>query len=101
MSILARMRLLGGVGVFLGFAIASTSSAQIPTPTNTPVAVVAVAVGRNVATIVYDGPVPGAIAGLMQVNFTVPPAATPGATVPLQVQAGGNFSPANLTMAVQ
>jgi uncharacterized protein (TIGR03437 family) len=72
-----------------------------PTPTNTPVASVAVAVGGNVATIVYDGPAPGAIAGLMQVNFIVPPAATPGATVPLQVQAGGNFSPANLTMAVQ
>jgi uncharacterized protein (TIGR03437 family) len=72
-----------------------------PTPTNTPVAFVAVAVGGNVATIVYDGPAPGAIAGLMQVNFIVPPAATPGAAVPLQVQAGGNFSPANLTMAVQ
>jgi uncharacterized protein (TIGR03437 family) len=72
-----------------------------PTPTNTPVAFVAVAVGGNIATIVYDGPAPGAIAGLMQVNFIVPAAASPGAAVMLQVQAGGNFSPANLTMAVQ
>jgi uncharacterized protein (TIGR03437 family) len=72
-----------------------------PTPTNTPVAFVAVAVGGNVATIVYDGPAPGTIAGLMQMNFIVPPTGTPGAAVPLQVQAGGNFSPANLTMAVQ
>jgi uncharacterized protein (TIGR03437 family) len=37
----------------------------------------------------------------MQVNFIVPAAASPGAAVMLQVQAGGNFSPANLTMAVQ
>jgi uncharacterized protein (TIGR03437 family) len=72
-----------------------------PTPTNTPLAFVAVAVDGNVATIVYDGPAPGAIAGLMQVNFIVPPAASSGAAVMLQVQAGGNFSPANLTMAVQ
>jgi trimeric autotransporter adhesin len=72
-----------------------------PTPTNTPVASVAVEVGGNAATIVYNGPAPGAIAGLMQVNFIVPAAASPGAAVMLQVQAGGNFSPANLTMAVQ
>jgi uncharacterized protein (TIGR03437 family) len=72
-----------------------------PTPTSTPVAAVAVAVGGNIATIVYDGPAPGEIAGLMQVNFIVPAAASPGAAVMLQMQAEGNFSPANLTMAVQ
>ncbi|HEY6340477.1 MAG TPA: hypothetical protein VIY49_03220 [Bryobacteraceae bacterium] len=77
--------------------IAPTSS----TPTNTPVADVAVEVGGNAATIVYKGPAPGEIAGLMQVNFIVPPAASPGAAVMLQVQVGPNFSPANLTMAVQ
>jgi uncharacterized protein (TIGR03437 family) len=72
-----------------------------PTPTNTPVAGVAVELGGNAATIVYNGPAPGEIAGLMQVNFVVPSAASPGAAVMLQVQVGPNFSPANLTMAVQ
>lgn len=72
-----------------------------PTPTNTPAAAVAVQVGGNPATIVYNGPAPGAIAGLIQVNFVVPAAASPGAAAMLQVQAGNNLSSANLTMAVQ
>jgi uncharacterized protein (TIGR03437 family) len=88
----------GALNPALGDGVIATTR---PTPSNTPVAFVAVAVGGNVATIVYDGPAPGEIAGVMQVNFIVPPAATPGAAVPLQMQAGGNFSPANLTMAVQ
>ena len=70
------------------------------TPTSTPVAPLGMGVGNgNDVKIIYKGPVPGFISGLMQINFVIPRSTAPGSAVPLTVTIGGVQSPP-VTIAV-
>jgi uncharacterized protein (TIGR03437 family) len=51
--------------------------------------------------ISYSGAAPGAVAGLTQINATVPHSVTPGLTVPVVVQIGQWQSQAGITLAVK
>ncbi|HWC97042.1 MAG TPA: BACON domain-containing carbohydrate-binding protein [Candidatus Sulfopaludibacter sp.] len=65
---------------------------------------VTVTVGGLAAQVVYQGPAPGAIAGLTQIDIVVPNAkggATGTVAVPVVVSIAGAASQANLTLAVQ
>lgn len=59
-----------------------------------------VLVGGNTAQILYAGPAPGAIAGLMQLNIRIPDNAPTG-SVPLLVMAGDNPSQPGVTLIIQ
>lgn len=61
---------------------------------------VRVQVGGAAADVLYSGPAPGQIAGLMQINIRVPQSIATG-LVPLLVIAGGNPSQPGVTLAVQ
>ena len=69
----------------------------LPKPLNTGT----VRVGGQNATVNYLGAASGFVAGVFQLNFTVPNTATSGAVVPVTLTVGGNTSQANATMAVQ
>jgi len=62
---------------------------------------VSVTIGNINANVQYSGAVPGAIAGLTQINAIVPAGVTPGANVPLVIQIGNWQSQSGVTVAVQ
>jgi len=62
---------------------------------------VQVTVGGQPAEIVYAGAAPHAVAGLLQVNFRVPPHAPLGDAVPIVLKIGNSQSADGITMAVR
>ena len=53
------------------------------------------------ARVTYAGGVPGAVAGLTQINAEVPGGVTTGSGVPVVVKIGGVTSSPNVTLAVR
>lgn len=70
-------------------------------PLPAPVQNVKVTIGGVDAPVQYAGGAPGLVAGVMQVNVTVPPQVTPGAAVPVVLSIGGVNAPGGVTIAVQ
>jgi uncharacterized protein (TIGR03437 family) len=66
-----------------------------------PVLPASVTVGGQRAVLAYLGAAPGFVAGVLQVNVTVPANAPSGNAVPIVLTIGTNSSPAAATMAVQ
>ncbi len=62
---------------------------------------VSVAVGGINAEVLYAGAAPTLVAGLMQINITIPPNAPIGGSVPVQLSVGNITSPAGVTVAVK
>lgn len=60
-----------------------------------------VTIGGQAATVTYAGWVADSVAGLYQINATVPSKATAGNSVPVVVTMGGVSSQAGVTMAIQ
>lgn len=60
-----------------------------------------VTIGGSNATVIYAGPAPGAIAGLVQINAIVPQNTSPGSAVPIQLTVGSAQSPGGVTIVVQ
>jgi uncharacterized protein (TIGR03437 family) len=81
---------------------ASTDAAI--TPSSLPLPYLANAttatIGGLPAQVVYAGGAPGSIAGLVQVNATVPSGVTPGASVPVSVTVGSWTSQPGVIVAV-
>jgi len=57
-------------------------------------------VGGKIATVVYAGPAPSIVSGIVQLNILVPADATSGAAVPILVRAGEFSSGPDATVAV-
>jgi uncharacterized protein (TIGR03437 family) len=73
-------------------------------PTPVPVLNVSLAVGGHdldPKLLTYVGPSPGAMAGVLQVNFTIPSNVTPGSGLVLGLFVGGARSQTGVTMAVK
>jgi uncharacterized protein (TIGR03437 family) len=73
-------------------------------PAVTPVlaaATTTVTVDTDTVTAQFSGGVPGSIAGLVQINATVPTTVKPGKTIPIWVTVGNDTSPAGVTIAVK
>jgi len=66
-----------------------------------PALPVPVTIGGIDAVVQYACSAPGEVAGVLQVNATVPAGATPGAAVPITIAVGGVRSPDGVTIAVQ
>jgi uncharacterized protein (TIGR03437 family) len=66
-----------------------------------PVLPVKVTIGGIDAPIAFAGAAPGMVAGVMQVNATVPASAPAGGAVPLAVSVAGVRAPPGVTIAVQ
>jgi uncharacterized protein (TIGR03437 family) len=66
-----------------------------------PVLPVRVFIGGVEAPVSYAGAAPGLVAGVMQVNATVPPEVQPGNDVPIAVRVGEVDSPPGATVAVR
>ena len=64
------------------------------------VATVSVTIGGQTATVSYHGGAPGLVAGVMQINATVPSGVTPGTAVPVTISVGGTAGLNSVTMAV-
>lgn len=62
---------------------------------------VTVRVGGVDAQVLYAGPAPTLIYGMLQINFIVPASVTPGDKVPLIVQMGTTWSQQKVTIAVK
>jgi uncharacterized protein (TIGR03437 family) len=62
---------------------------------------VSVTIGGIPASIAYSGDAPGEVAGVMQINATIPPGVTPGQSVPVVVTVNGIPSQNGLTISVQ
>ncbi|MGA7239106.1 MAG: hypothetical protein WBY44_25720 [Bryobacteraceae bacterium] len=77
-----------------------TDGAITGNATTVPVLRVAVMIGGQPATVVFKGEAPGIVAGVLQLNVTIPPTVTSGANQ-VSVTIGSNTSQANLTVAVQ
>ena len=60
-----------------------------------------VSIGGKSATVTYAGWVADSVAGLYQINATIPATAPTGAAVPVTVTLGGVSSQAGVTMAIQ
>ena len=61
-----------------------TLDGQVPTAASTQnIAGLAVAVGGQPAPLVYAGVAPGMVAGVIQINVTVPASAPAGSTIPI------------------
>jgi uncharacterized protein (TIGR03437 family) len=60
-----------------------------------------VTIGGKSATVTYAGWVADSVAGLYQINATIPTTATASATAPVSVTMGGVTSQAGVTMAIQ
>lgn len=60
-----------------------------------------VSIGGKSATVTYAGWVADSVAGLYQINATIPTAATSGAAIPVTVTVGGVSSQSGVTMAIQ
>jgi uncharacterized protein (TIGR03437 family) len=61
---------------------------------------VTVTIGNQTADLLYAGEAPGEIAGVMQLNVTIPSGVQPGSAVPVVLQVGDASSPAGVTLAV-
>ena len=61
---------------------------------------VKVLIGNQAADVLYAGEAPGEIAGVMQLNVTIPPGVQPGNSVPVVLQVGNASSPAGVAVAV-
>jgi uncharacterized protein (TIGR03437 family) len=77
-----------------------TDGAITANATTFPVLPVAVTIGGQPATVVFKGEAPGIVAGVLQLNVTIPPTVTSGPNQ-VSVTIGSNTSQANLTVAVQ
>jgi len=53
------------------------------------------------AVVLYAGSAPGLVAGVLQVNFRLPPKVRPGAAVPLLLKIGRFSSQSGVTLAVR
>jgi len=60
-----------------------------------------VSIGGKTATVTYAGWVADSVAGLYQINATVPTGSATGTAVPLTITMGGVSSQAGVTMAIQ
>ncbi len=89
----------GGAGITSPFAM---DGQIIPTTTPFPTlaAAVTATVGGLPATVDYAGDAPGLVAGVLQVNITIP-AGTPSGAQPVVVTVGGVSSQSGLTVFVQ
>jgi uncharacterized protein (TIGR03437 family) len=72
-----------------------------PSPASGAGPAVTVMIGGSNATVVYAGPAPGAVAGLVQINALVPQSISAGAAVPIVLAVGSAQSPNGVTIAVQ
>ncbi len=70
-------------------------------PLPQPLFPVTVTFGGVPGAVFYAGETPTALAGLMQINVTIPQAAPTGAAVPVLVTIDGQTSPGNVTVAIQ
>jgi len=70
-------------------------------PFLTEAAAVTVTIGGIDARVTYAGGVPGAVAGLTQINAEVPAGVASGSGVPVMVKIGGFASSPNVTLAVR
>ncbi len=68
---------------------------------NQPLLSVQVLIGGVQAPIDYAGAAPGEVAGLMQVNVSIPLDAPVGPAVPIALQIGDTISPSGVTIAVR
>ncbi len=57
-------------------------------------------IGGKTATVTYSGGVPGVVAGLTQVNVTIPAGVTAGSSVPVVLTVGGVATQAGVTLAI-
>ena len=67
----------------------------------TPLLPVSVRIGGIEATVLYAGAAPTLVAGVMQVNVSVPKAVTPGDAVPVILKVGERISQPGITLAVR
>jgi uncharacterized protein (TIGR03437 family) len=58
-------------------------------------------IGGVPATVDYAGVAPGIVAGVLQINVTIPAGVSRGSTVPVDVTVGGVTSPSGVTVALQ
>src|ERR1019366_2914121 len=65
-----------------------------------PLLPVSVQIGGLEAKVLYAGAAPGMVAGVLQVNCTVPLDSPSGYTVPITLSVGSTSSPAGVTLAV-
>jgi uncharacterized protein (TIGR03437 family) len=72
-----------------------------PSAASGPGPAVTVAIGGSNATVVYAGPAPEAVAGLVQINALVPQSISAGAAVPIVLAVGPAQSPSGVTVAVR
>ncbi len=70
-------------------------------PLPQPLYAVQVSFGGVPGVIAYVGETPTALAGLMQINVTIPSSAPVGAAIPVTVTINGQTSPGNVTVAIQ
>jgi uncharacterized protein (TIGR03437 family) len=70
-------------------------------PLPRPVLPVTVTIGGQTAQVQYAGGAPGEVAGVMQVNVTIPSGVQTGSAVPVVLQVGTAISQAGVTLAVQ
>jgi uncharacterized protein (TIGR03437 family) len=66
-----------------------------------PLLPVSVTIGGQNVTPAYAGAAPYEVAGMMQVNVTVPSGITPGNSVPVTVTVGNATTPTGVTLAVK
>lgn len=73
------------------------------TGTNPPLVAqpVTVTIGGQTAQVLYQGAAPGFVAGLTQINVTIPSNITPGPEVPVTIAVGGATSVSGITLAVK
>lgn len=62
---------------------------------------VSVQIGNLNAAVLYAGAAPGLVAGVLQVNCTIPGDVQPGDSIPVTLTVGAATSPAGVTLAVQ
>ena len=69
-------------------------------PFPVPTLGVSVSIGNQSAGVLYAGAAPGSVAGVLQINVTIPSNATSG-SLPITLQVGDYFTDATITLAVQ
>jgi len=74
----------------------AVSSAPLPTPE----AAISVRIGAADAEILFAGPAPGLVSGVLQINARVPRSVLGGPQTPVSFTAGQARSPAGVTIAV-
>jgi uncharacterized protein (TIGR03437 family) len=101
-----RPALPGSVVVLFGAGFGQTNPGSVEgqiTPSVNPPRLrspVTVTIGGTNAQVLYQGPAPGAIAGLYQFNVLIPPEA-PAGELPVRITIGTAATQSNLTVAVQ